>query len=488
MAHTLMIQGTTSDAGKSLMVTALCRLLHRQGVAVAPFKPQNMALNSAVTSDGGEIGRAQALQARACGLEPHSDFNPILLKPNSDVGAQVIIQGRSVGNMKALAYHHFKPQAMQYVLAAHQRLCQHYEVIVVEGAGSPAEINLRANDITNMGFATAVGCPVLLVGDIDRGGLFAQLVGTMQLLAPPEQQLIQGFLVNKFRGDPALLAPGLEQLQQLTGKPTLGVLPYLHGLHLEAEDSFFTTTPANPHAKLTVVVPRLPRLSNHTDLDPLRSHPDVALHLVEAGQAIPAADLILLPGSKSVRADLHWLRQQGWQAVLQRHLRYGGRLLGICGGFQMLGRQIHDPHGLEGSPGSMDGLHLLEMQTTITPEKQLTRHTGNLLQGGAVEGYQIHMGRSSGPALAHPLLTLEDGSHEGASSQDGQIKGSYLHGLLDHPEALASLLNWAAPHHSLPVQDIRQLREASIDRLADAFAEHVDMAFIHALLHRAQPN
>ncbi|MEG3638519.1 cobyric acid synthase [Magnetococcus sp. PR-3] len=482
MAHTLMIQGTTSDAGKSLMVTALCRLLSRQGLSVAPFKPQNMALNSAVTIDGGEIGRAQALQARACGLEPHTDFNPILLKPNSDVGSQVIIQGRAVGNMKAVEYHRFKPQAMQYVLQAHQRLSQNYDVIIVEGAGSPAEINLRSNDITNMGFAEAVDCPVLLVGDIDRGGVFAQLVGTMNLLSKSEQQRIQGFLINKFRGDPALLTPGLDQLLEITGKPTLGVIPYVQGLHLEAEDSFFAVPQINQQAKLSVVVPRLPRISNHTDLDPLLSHPDVALHLIEANQPIPPCDLILLPGSKSVRADLTWMQNHGWVACITRHLRYGGRVLGICGGFQMLGEQIHDPEGIEGSPNSMQGLGLLSMETTITANKQLSRHTGQLMMGGCVEGYQIHMGQSLGPALARPALTLETGCPDGACSEDGQVMGSYLHGLLDHPQALAALLKWAAPQHTLQHQDIRQHREESINRLADAFESHVQMDTLKPLL------
>ncbi len=476
MARTLMIQGTTSDAGKSVLATALCRLLRRRGVRVAPFKPQNMALNSAVTIDGGEIGRAQAVQARACGLEPHTDMNPILLKPNSDIGSQVILNGRTVGNMDARAYHDFKPEAKSTVFDAFQRLASNHEVIIVEGAGSPAEINLRANDIANMGFAEMVDCPVLLVGDIDRGGVFAQFVGTLALLSTSERRRLRGFFINRFRGDPTLLDPGLADLQRRTRRATWGVLPFLPGLFLEAEDSFFTGQQPveDTVTAVRVVVPRLPRISNHTDLDPLRAHPRVHLHLVEKGQPIPNADLIILPGSKSSRADLNWLRANGWETAIQRHLRYGGKVIGICGGFQMLGRTLADPDGLEGPPGSEPGLGLLTMNTLITREKRLQRHAGRLLPGNVpVAGYRIHMGRSEGPALENPALIL-DGQTDGARSADGRILGCYLHGLLDHPRALHHLLTWAAPGLTGPEIDIGAIREESIDRLADSLETHMD--------------
>src|SRR5690606_10732943 len=362
---TLMVQGTTSDAGKSTLVTALCRWLARQGVAVAPFKPQNMALNSAVTADGGEIGRAQAVQAQAAGLPPHTDMNPVLLKPNSDTGAQVIIHGRAVTQMDAAAYHDYKRVAMQAVLESHRRLSERYQVVMVEGASSPAEINLRTNDIANMGFAEAVDCPVILIADIDKGGVFAHLVGTLELLSASEQARVRGFVINRFRGDIALLQPGLDWLERRTGKPVLGVLPYLMDFHLEAEDAVDVRQSAKAAEVLKVVVPVLPRISNHTDVDPLLLHPRVDLRLVVPGQPVPAADLIVLAGSKSVRADLAWLRANGWEEAIQRHLRYGGKLLGICGGLQMLGQRIADPLGLEGAAGESEGLGLLAFDTVL---------------------------------------------------------------------------------------------------------------------------
>ncbi len=482
---TIMIQGTTSDAGKSALATGLCRIFKRRGLRVAPFKPQNMALNSAVTVDGGEIGRSQAVQALACGLEPHTDMNPILLKPNDDMGSQVIIQGRVHGNMKARDYHLFKPQAMQYVLESHRRLESQYDCIVAEGAGSPAEINLREGDIANMGFAEAVDCPVILVADIDRGGVFAHLVGTLELLSPSERQRVAGLVINRFRGHMGLLQPGLDWLQQRTGKPVLGVLPYLKGLHIEAEDSLtlnaHTGTEATSEQKLRVVAPLFPRISNHTDFDPLRLHPQVALTLVGEGQVIPPADLIFLPGSKNTQADLRWLRDQGWESAILRHLRYGGKLIGICGGFQMLGKSLHDPTGIEGNPGSQTGLGLLDMETTLTLQKRLDRVEGRLVIGGArVTGYEIHMGVSNGAALARSALHFDKGQ-EGALSEDNQILGTYLHGLFDHPEACAALLCWAgltAPQ----VPDYGQLREMHIDRLADALEQHLDMKQIGQLL------
>ncbi|SDA17540.1 adenosylcobyric acid synthase (glutamine-hydrolysing) [Pseudomonas sp. NFPP10] len=478
---TLMVQGTTSDAGKSTLVTALCRWLRRQGFSVVPFKPQNMALNSAVTADGGEIGRAQAVQAQAANLAPHTDMNPVLLKPNSDTGSQVIIHGRAVTSMNAVAYHDYKAIAMQAVLASHERLKSAYQVVMVEGAGSPAEINLRAGDIANMGFAEAVDCPVLLIADINRGGVFAHLVGTLELLSPSEQARVKGFIINRFRGDLALLQPGLDWLEARTGKPVIGVLPYVLDLHLEAEDGIDQRQVGKVEQLLKVVVPVLPRISNHTDFDPLRLHPQVDLQFIGPGQAIPAADLIILPGSKSVRGDLAYLRSNGWDRAVARHLRYGGKVLGICGGLQMLGEQVHDPLGLEDAAGSSPGLGLLAFETVLEEEKQLRNVSGRLsLENAAVSGYEIHAGVTRGPALELAAVQLDDGRSDGACSADGQILGTYLHGLFETPAACSALLRWAGLEAVQEV-DYHALRERDIERLADLVEHHLDTAALRRL-------
>jgi adenosylcobyric acid synthase len=481
-ARTLMVQGATSDAGKSTLVTGLCRVLRRRGFAVAPFKPQNMALNSAVTVDGGEIGRAQALQAQAAGIDPTTDMNPILLKPNTDLGAQVIVHGRAVGNMPAAEYHRYKSVARQAVLASHQRLTTRYDVIVTEGAGSPAEINLREGDIANMGFAEAVDCPVILIADIERGGVFAHLVGTVALLSPSEQARIAGFVINRFRGDVSLLDPGLRWLERYTRKPVLGVLPYLQGLNLDAEDAINRERGAAGQDALRVIVPVLPRISNHTDFDPLRSHPQVDLHYVGPGERPPPADLVILPGSKSVRSDLDWLRQQGWPEYMERHLRYGGKVMGICGGLQMLGRVIEDPLGLEGPRGESPGLQWLDLETTLESEKQLRNTVGVLsFEGAAVRGYEIHAGVSRGRALNAPSAVLEDGRPDGAISDDGKILGTYIHGVFESPDACAALLRWAGLSDPKRI-DYREIRELAIERVADSVESHLDMQAILCLL------
>lgn len=481
-SQTLMIQGTTSDAGKTTLVAGLCRIYARRGIKVVPFKPQNMALNSAVTEDGGEIGRAQAVQAQAAGLEPHTDMNPVLLKPNSDTGAQVIIHGKANADMDACHYHDYKSIAMQAVLESYQRLQQQYDIILVEGAGSPAEINLRANDIANMGFAEAVDCPVLLVADIDRGGVFAHITGTIALLAPSEQARIKGSIINRFRGDLSLLQPGLDWLHRHSQKPVIGVLPYLHGLHIEAEDSLpnEAKTPVDTQA-LRVIVPALPRISNHTDLDPLRLHEQVALTIVGPDDSIPAADLIILPGSKNVREDLHWLRSQGWDKAIQKHLRYGGKLIGICGGFQMLGQSIHDPDGIEGRAGSCHGLGYFNMQTTLAKHKQLHHVSGRLCFNNAmVTGYEIHAGVSEGDALKRPAIQLM-GRNDGAVSDDQQILGSYFHGLFESNTACKALLEWAGVVDAINI-DYQIIREQALNRLADEMEQHLDMKTIDQLL------
>lgn len=474
-ATSLMVQGCTSDAGKSTLVAALCRILKRRGVRVAPFKPQNMALNSAVTEDGGEIGRAQALQAMAAGLAPRIDFNPVLLKPTTDQRAQVIIHGKAIDTLDAVAYHDYKRVALEAVMASWQRLTAQYDCVIVEGAGSPAEINLRDRDIANMGFAELADVPVILIADIDRGGVFAHFVGTLALLSASEQARIRGFVINRFRGDIALLEPGLRWLEERTGKPVLGVLPYLHGLFLDAEDAIATHAETKPDASLRAVALAYPRCSNHNDLDPLRLHPEVDFHWIGPGQPIPACDLIVLPGSKAVQADLHWLRAQGWHNAIERHLRYGGKLIGLCGGYQMLGRALHDPDGIEGAPGSMAGLDLLDCETTLDAEKQLHNVRGTLAFDGApaMNGYEIHMGITSGAALQFPAVRLSDGRNDGAISGDGRILGSYCHGLFNHPEALAALLKWAGAKPAAHI-DFAARREQDIERLADAVEAAID--------------
>jgi len=473
---TLMFQGTTSDAGKSVIVAGICRLLKNQGLSVAPFKPQNMALNSAVTPEGGEIGRAQALQAQACGLESHTDMNPVLLKPNSDIGAQVIIHGKALTDMDAVIYHDYKTIAMQAVKESYQRLKEKYDHIIVEGAGSPAEINLRDKDIANMGFAEEVDCPVVLVADIDRGGVFAHLVGTLELLSQSEQQRIKGFIINKFRGDITLLQSGLEWLEQRTGKPVLGVIPYIHNLFLDAEDSITDCyIEKSASQRCQVVIPVLSRISNHTDFDPLRLHPEVDVHYVEIDDKAPPADLIILPGTKNVRDDIELLRKHGWHEKIQRHLRYGGKLLGICGGFQMLGNVIHDPHGIESAAGSSKGFALLDFETTLDKQKVLTNVNGTINIGSSpVTGYEIHAGSSTGPALNRPFAFVEN-KDDGAISEDGQIIGSYLHGLFENKETVRAILNWAG--YSSEVQyDHASKREQALDKLANTLDEYLDLA------------
>ncbi len=467
-SKTLMVQGTTSDAGKSTLVAALCRILKKRGLSVVPFKPQNMALNSAVTADGGEIGRAQALQAQAAGLQPHTDMNPILIKPTSDTRAQIIVQGKAITDMDAAVYHHYKTRAMEFVLDSYQRLQQQYQMVVVEGAGSPAEINLRDRDIANMGFAEMVDCPVILIADIDRGGVFAHLVGTLELLSESERARVIGFVINRFRGDIGLLQSGLEWLEQKTGKPVLGVIPYLQGIYLDAEDAL-TTNACKVNAKLRVAVLALPRISNHTDVDPLRLHPQVDFCWVGPRQAISGCDLLIIPGSKNVRADLQFLREQGWDEQIKTHLRYGGRVMGICGGFQMLGEYINDPLGIESAPGYSVGLGYFSMSTQLEAEKQLRQRTGYLWNKcSAITGYEIHCGISHGKALDNPACYLQQDQEleaEGAMSDDGQIMGTYLHGILDQPSALASLLAWAGLQTSKTLS-INALREQSIEHLA----------------------
>ncbi|HIF9541364.1 TPA: cobyric acid synthase [Photobacterium damselae] len=473
----IMVQGTTSDAGKSVLVAGLCRVLARKGIAVAPFKSQNMALNSAVTQDGGEIGRAQAVQAQACRIEPTVDMNPVLLKPNTDIGAQVIVQGKALADMDAVGYHNYKKVVMGPIMDSFAKLQAQYQTVVIEGAGSPAEINLRENDVANMGFAEKADVPVIIIADIDRGGVFAHLYGTLALLSESEQNRVKGFVINRFRGDIKLLESGLDWLEQKTGKPVLGVLPYLHGLMLEAEDAINSQqVESTTDQLLRVAVPVLTRVSNHTDFDPLRMHPQVNLMLVGKGEPLPLCDLVIIPGTKNVRDDLAYLKEQGWDQQIQRHLRLGGKLMGICGGYQMLGQTIADPLGIEGKAGESQGLGYLDVTTVLEQEKQLKQVSGILtLPNQAsvpVRGYEIHAGVTTGVQVDAPIQ-LESGL-DGQLGLDNQVFGTYLHGIFERQEACDAILSWAGLE-ATQTPDFDQIREQGIDCVADTIEQYLDL-------------
>lgn len=477
--NTLMVQGTTSDAGKSVLVTALCRILARNKIGVAPFKPQNMSLNSAVTTENGEIGRAQAVQADACYLPASISMNPILLKPNSDLGAQVIVNGKVIGNMQAKEYHRYKPELLNTVVAAHKKLQKNYQVIVVEGAGSPAEINLREHDIANMGFAEAIDCPVIIVADIDRGGVFAHLYGTYALLSKTEKLRVQGFVINRFRGDVTLLEPGLKWLEEKTDVPTLAVIPYIADLHIEAEDSLARKQNVT-QGSCKVVIPMYPRTSNHTDFDVLRIHPQIDSHFEKDSSQFTGADIIILPGSKNVRGDLMWLKESGWEAIIKRHLRLGGKVIGICGGYQMLGRWVHDPDAIESAAGSTQGLGLLNIETTLIGNKTLRNVGGYLLNNDnkkiTVKGYEIHAGISVGSDINNALLQLmhtdkslasTESFKDGAVNGENTVMGTYVHGFFDEPDALNYCLQWVGIE-TISTFHYNDFKESEINRLADA--------------------
>jgi len=471
----LMIQGAGSNVGKSLLVAGLCRAARLRGLTVLPFKPQNMSNNAAVTVDGGEIGRAQALQALACGVDAHTDMNPVLLKPESEVGAQVIVQGRRVATVKARDYAALKPRLLAPVLESFNRLKAQADLVIVEGAGSPAEVNLRSGDIANMGFARAADCPVILVGDIDRGGVIAQMVGTKAVLDPADAAMIAGFIINKFRGDVRLFDDGYRLIADQTGWQGYGVLPYFADAgKLPAEDAL--DLPKGQGAGgYRIVCLTLSRIANFDDLDPLAQEPGVRLTMLAAGQPIPGdTDLVIIPGSKSTRGDLAYLRAQGWDIDLAAHVRRGGHVLGICGGYQMLGHLVCDPDGIEGAAGETAGLGLLDVDTLMTPDKRLTRTTAtHCATGLAVEGYEIHIGRTTGPASLRPFAQIE-GRSEGATSPDGRIMGSYLHGMFSNDAFRAAFLRTlgAAPsglHYGAGV-------EQTLDALAAHIETHLDVA------------
>ena len=475
MTAAFMVQGAGSNVGKSLLVAGLCRVFARRGLNVRPFKPQNMSNNAAVTMEGGEIGRAQALQARASFTPPSIHMNPVLLKPETDTGAQVIVQGQRFGSMRAREYGSHKATLLPRVLDSYNRLKAGADLIITEGAGSPAEVNLRVGDIANMGFAEAADVPVLLVGDIDRGGVIASLVGTAAVLERSEAERIKGFLINKFRGDTSLFADGMTIIEEATGWQGLGILPWFEGARsLPAEDILDLEAKGNKRggdgAMLKVAVPVLRRIANFDDLDPLSADPAIRVSLVNAGEPLPIdTDLVLLPGSKSTVSDLAFLRQQGWDIDIAALIRQGARVVGLCGGYQMLGRAVHDPEGLEGKPGSIDGLGLLDVETTLLPEKTVRFAEGTSHDGGEpVSGYEIHLGTTTGDDTARPMLMLEGGRPDGAISCDGQVMGCYMHGLFAS-DAYRSTWVRAATGQSSSLDF-----EAGVDDGLEALASHLE--------------
>ncbi|MGH7046654.1 MAG: cobyric acid synthase [Stellaceae bacterium] len=496
MALSLMLQGTGSDVGKSLLLTGIARALTRRGLRVRPFKPQNMSNNAAVTVDGGEIGRAQELQARACGVEPVSDMNPVLLKPQSDSGAQIVLNGRVWDRSSAVEYRRLAPRLLPAVLAAFARLADRADLVLVEGAGSPAEINLREGDIANMGFAEAAGVPVVLIGDIERGGVIAQLVGTCALLTESERALLAGYIINKFRGDLRLFDGGIAALGARTQLRSFGVVPFFPpAALLPAEDSLALANPGSASmgagerreaaaaGSVRIAVPVLPRIANFDDFDPLRAEPGVDLVMVPAGRPLPRdAALVILPGSKATLTDLERLRREGWDIDILAHRRQGGRILGLCGGYQMLGQTVADPLGIEGSPGTAAGLGLLDIDTVLSPEKRLQSISGvDLASGMPVQGYEMHVGATSGPGLERPMLQLA-GREDGAVSADGLVAGCYLHGLFASDAFRSAFLGGlGARCEGFAYQ---QTIEATLDALADHIERHLDL---DALLAVARP-
>ena len=476
MARALMFQGCGSDVGKSLVVAGLCRAFTLRGMKVRPFKPQNMSNNAAVTADGGEIGRAQALQARACGVAPSVHMNPVLLKPQSDIGAQLVVQGKAMGNAKAREYQAMKPGLMSAVLNSFAAISRDADLVLIEGAGSPAEVNLREGDIANMGFARAANAPVVLIGDIDRGGVIAQIVGTKVVLDSADAAMIVGFLVNKFRGDPSLFDPGLALIARRTGWPALGLIPHFAEAHrLPAEDAVALDRDAGGGGEgVTIAVPSLPCISNFDDFDPLKQEPRVRLVMVKRGRPLPAdADLIVLPGSKSTIADLQALRAEGWDIDLFAHVRRGGRVLGLCGGYQMLGRELADPEAYEGPAGEVKGLGLLEVATEMTGKKMLRAVEGVCLANNRrFSGYEMHIGRTDGPDCQRPLLRYADGREDGAISADGRVMGAYVHGLFSDDAQRAAWLARAGAYSDLAYET--QV-EQTLDALAAHLAAHIDL-------------
>jgi len=468
----LMIQGTGSDVGKSLIVAGLCRVFVRRGLKVMPFKPQNMSNNAAVTADGGEIGRAQALQARAARVSTSVHMNPVLLKPQSEIGSQIIVQGKVQGTAKARDYQALKPKLLEAVLQSFSLLKAEADLVLIEGAGSAAEVNLRANDIANMGFARAANVPVVLLGDIDRGGVIAQIVGTRAVIDEADAALVQGFMVNRFRGDASLFEDGMRLIAEKSGWKSFGLIPHFHdAFRLPAEDAVaLDRRRASRDAPISIAVLQLPRISNFDDFDPLAAESHVKLQMIKRGEAIPGdADLVIIPGSKATIADLEALRSEGWDIDLRAHLRRGGKVLGVCGGYQMLGQRIDDPYGIEGAAGGVEGLGLLDVSTVMEPKKTLIAVTGSSLADQApFHGYEMHIGVTKGPDHQRPVLRFGDGRLDGAMSADGLVRGVYVHGLFADDQQRASWLQWIGASSS------GFAYEASVEKTLDALADHLE--------------
>ena len=495
MAKVIMVQGTMSNAGKSLLAAGLCRIFKQDGLRAAPFKSQNMALNSYATKEGLEMGRAQAMQAEAAGIEPMVCMNPILLKPSSDSGSQVIVNGRSVGDMEAREYFAYKTKLIPEVKAAFRKLEESFDVIVIEGAGSPAEINLKENDIVNMGLAEMVDAPVLLVGDIDRGGVFAQLLGTVLLLEESEKARVRGFIINKFRGDASLLDSGIDMLEEKSGIPVAGVVPYMD-IKVEDEDSLSTRLSSSARGLIDIAVIRLPRISNFTDFDVFEQFPDVSVRYVSDPAQLGGADLVMIPGSKSTIADLRWLRERGFEEEIRKMNAGGIPVIGICGGYQMLGRDISDPEGVEGG-GSIEGLGLLPVSTVLAGDKRTVQFSGRVcdpsgifspLAGLEVEGYEIHMGRTA--RCGQDADGTRDFTSDGTGVTRGDVYGTYIHGFFDKGEIAASVVKALADRKGVQItsyeaKDHRAFKEKEYDRLADILRKHLDMDLVYSMLREA---
>ena len=485
----LMIQGTGSNVGKSMLVAGLCRAARLRGLKVAPFKPQNMSNNAAVTADGGEIGRAQALQAQACGLEPVTDMNPVLLKPETDVGAQVVVQGRRLTTTKAADYAALKPTLMASVLESFQRLAASHDLVIVEGAGSPAEVNLRPGDIANMGFAEAADLSVVLIADVERGGAIAGIVGTLALLSAGERARIRGYVINKFRGDPALFEDAIEIIKSHSGLDCFGIVPFFEAARrLPKEDAMSLDSgreDPDKGAAVKIAVPRLSRIANFDDLDPLAAEPKVTVEVIEPGKPLPGdADVVVIPGSKSTLADLGVIRDQGWDVDIAAHRRRSGLVVGLCGGYQILGQHIADPDGIEGPPSEAEGLGLLDVETVIAGDKALIERCGVEVETGkSIKGYEMHIGDTSGPGLDRPWLTLEDGRSEGARSTDGRVMGTYLHGIFAADGFRHAFLGRICQGEFEGVA-YEAMIEETLDALAAHLEEHLDL---DALLAAARP-
>ncbi|MDH3982403.1 MAG: cobyric acid synthase [Kiritimatiellaceae bacterium] len=491
----LCLLGTGSDVGKSVVVAALCRIFKNQGISVAPYKAQNMSNNSYVTLEGGEMGRAQVVQAEACKIEPHTDMNPVLLKPNTDLGSQVVLHGHAIGNAEASEY--FKDTKYLFGKANESlaRLKGQYDLVVIEGAGSCAEVNLRSRDFVNFETAHAADAPVIIIADIDRGGVFAQIVGSLEVIPERDRKRVAGFIINKFRGDASLFDDGINYLEEKTGLPVLGLIPYYRHIEIDPEDGMPLETVIDPPTrplpgKINIAALRLPHISNFTDFNPLIRDEHISFHYLSKPRSLDGYDALMIPGTKNVRFDLQWLKDTGWEKPIHDFAKNGGRILGVCGGYQMLGKQVHDPFGIEGDPGSSEGFGLLDIETTLEKEKVLSRSQGNLADGTYIDGYEIHMGQTRLGSDAVPMVSVKSRNQsdmedsDGAISKDGKIEGSYFHGFFDFPDFRNRYLQKLSPTY--PAEDAQAaaaFKQTQYDLLAEHFEQHLDMDKISVILN-----